>query len=58
MSRMDIHWEKNELGEFVCPESGFRYAEEDGKLICLDLDEEEPLPTELSVGKMAIVTLI
>ena len=42
---------KNELGEFVCPESGFRYAEEDGKLICLDLDEEEPLPTELSVGK-------
>ena len=43
--------EKNELGEFVCPESGFRYAEEDGKLICLDLDEEEPLPTELSVGK-------
>ena len=43
--------EKNELGEFVCPESGFRYAEEDGKLICLDFDEEEPLPTELSVGK-------
>ena len=43
--------EKNESGEFICPESGYRYAEEDGELKCLDLDEEEPLPTELSVGK-------
>lgn len=43
--------EKNEAGEFICPESGYRYAEEDGQLNCLDLGEEEPLPPELSVGK-------
>src|SRR5712692_10498915 len=34
-----------------CPESGFRYQEvEPGVLHCLDLDEEAPLPTELSIG--------
>lgn len=38
-------------GEFICPESGFRYVKEDDKLRCLDLDEEAPLPPELSVGK-------
>ncbi len=38
----------------VCPESGFRYKEiEPGKLKCLDLDEETPLPAELAVGKIA-----
>jgi UDP-2-acetamido-3-amino-2,3-dideoxy-glucuronate N-acetyltransferase len=42
---------KNESGEFICPESGYRYAEEDGELKCLDLGEEEALPPELSVGK-------
>lgn len=35
---------------YVCPESGYRYALEDGTLRCLDLDEEAPLPLELSVG--------
>ena len=35
----------------VCPESGYRYAEiEPGVLRCLDLDEDAPLPKELSVG--------
>lgn len=34
-----------------CPESGYRYQEvEPGLLRCLDLDEETPLPAELSVG--------
>ncbi len=34
-----------------CPESGYRYKEvEPGVLRCLDLDEEAPLPAELSVG--------
>jgi UDP-2-acetamido-3-amino-2,3-dideoxy-glucuronate N-acetyltransferase len=34
-----------------CPESGYRYKEvEDGMLRCLDLDEEEPLPPELTKG--------
>lgn len=36
--------------EYVCPEAGFRYALENGTMRCLDLDEEAPLPTELSVG--------
>ena len=39
-------------GELICPESGFRYEERDGKLRCVDLDEEAPLPGNLSQGKM------
>ena len=35
---------------YVCPESGFRYKFIDGVMKCLDLDEEAPLPPELSVG--------
>ena len=39
-------------GEYVCPESGFRYREdEDGSLRCLDVHEEEELPDELTVGR-------
>lgn len=38
-------------GVMICPESGYRYKEtEPGVLRCLDLDEEEPLPSELSKG--------
>ncbi len=38
-------------GAMLCPESGYRYKEvEPGILRCLDLDEEAPLPAELSVG--------
>lgn len=38
-------------GIMRCPESGYRYQEvEPGVLRCLDLDEEAPLPKELSVG--------
>jgi len=38
-------------GVMVCPESGYRYQEiEPGVLRCLDLDEEEPLPVDLSRG--------
>ena len=38
-------------GVMVCPESGYRYREvEPSVLRCLDLDEEAPLPPELSVG--------
>jgi UDP-2-acetamido-3-amino-2,3-dideoxy-glucuronate N-acetyltransferase len=38
-------------GVMQCPESGYRYAEtEPGLLRCLDIDEEAPLPAELSVG--------
>ena len=39
-------------GIMVCPESGYRYQEsEPGVLRCLDLDEESPLPAELSKGQ-------
>lgn len=38
-------------GFMVCPESGFRYKEiKSGILKCMDLDEESPLPFEMSVG--------
>jgi UDP-2-acetamido-3-amino-2,3-dideoxy-glucuronate N-acetyltransferase len=38
-------------GIMVCPESGFRYRQtEPGTLRCLDLDEEMPLPKELSAS--------
>ncbi|MGH9356868.1 MAG: Gfo/Idh/MocA family oxidoreductase [Terriglobia bacterium] len=38
-------------GVMRCPESGYHYKEiEPGVLRCLDLDEEAPLPAELSVG--------
>lgn len=38
-------------GVMTCPESGFRYREiEPSRLRCLDLDEDEALPTALAVG--------
>ncbi len=38
-------------GVMRCPESGYRYKEADSSVLrCLDLDEEAPLPTELSNG--------
>lgn len=38
----------------ACPESGLRYQEaEPGVLRCLDLDEDAPLPVDLSVGRMS-----
>jgi UDP-2-acetamido-3-amino-2,3-dideoxy-glucuronate N-acetyltransferase len=38
-------------GLMRCPETGYRYKEvEPGVLRCLDLDEDAPLPAELSVG--------
>lgn len=41
----------DENGIMRCPETGYRYQEiEPGVLRCLDLDEEAPLPAELSVG--------
>lgn len=46
------HLLKNPDDEQVmrCPESGFRYKMENDHLYCLDLDEEETLPEELSKG--------
>jgi len=40
-------------GLMVCPESGLRYRfTASGRLRCLDLDENEPLPPDLAVGKV------
>jgi len=40
-------------GIMVCPESGYRYKEVEKEVIrCLDLDEEAPLPAELSKGEI------
>lgn len=40
-------------GIMVCPESALRYQELDkGVLRCLDLNEEAPLPENLSIGKI------
>jgi UDP-2-acetamido-3-amino-2,3-dideoxy-glucuronate N-acetyltransferase len=38
-------------GVMRCPESGYRYRQgDDGALHCLDLREDEPLPSDLSIG--------
>ena len=44
-------------GVYRCPESGFRYRQVDGRLRCLDLDEEAPLPKELATGTVDYNTL-
>ncbi len=45
---------KNEDGEFICPESGFRYKlDRSGETLkCLDLDEDSPLPEHLNKGTL------
>lgn len=42
--------EKDKEGFLVCPETGFRYQEEEGYLRCLDLNEDVSLPDEIRVG--------
>ncbi len=37
-------------GIMVCPESGYRYRLEAGRMRCLDLDEDAPLPQDKAVG--------
>ncbi len=51
MSRHGHLLKPDAQGELRCPESGYRYREvSPGLLRCLDLDEEAPLPAELSKG--------
>ena len=38
-------------GMMVCPESRLRYRLENGGVHCLDIEEERPLPDELSTGQ-------
>ena len=40
----------DENNQAICPESKYRYTKEGDEVKCLDLDEEKPLPSELSVG--------
>ena len=40
----------NESGRATCPESKFVYEKVDQQVRCLDLNEEDPLPTDLSFG--------
>jgi len=40
-------------GILTCPESGYRYQEKEGKLSCLDLGEDQPLPEALSKGELS-----
>ncbi len=45
-------------GVFVCPESGFRYREgPTGRLTCLDLPEDQPLPEAAAKGSMRYRTI-
>ena len=46
------HRLQNPDGEGVmrCPESGYRYVEENGRLVCLDIDEETDMPDDKRVG--------
>lgn len=37
-------------GIMTCPESGLRYREVADELVCLDLEPDEPLPPEMTVG--------
>ena len=40
-------------GIMICAESGFRYKQVEQSVVkCLDLDEEDPLPPEMAVGKV------
>jgi UDP-2-acetamido-3-amino-2,3-dideoxy-glucuronate N-acetyltransferase len=50
MSRHGHKLTFNESGRSTCPESRFIYEKEDDQVRCLDLNEDEPLPTELSIG--------
>jgi UDP-2-acetamido-3-amino-2,3-dideoxy-glucuronate N-acetyltransferase len=53
MSRHGHHLAKpNDEGIMTCPESGYRYKEdESGALRCLDLDEDAPLPPDQAAGQ-------
>ena len=51
MSRHGHRLSFDSEGIAVCPESGFSYCNEMGTVRCLDLDEDSPLPSDLSHGQ-------
>jgi UDP-2-acetamido-3-amino-2,3-dideoxy-glucuronate N-acetyltransferase len=50
MSRHGHKLTFNESGRATCPESKFVYEKVDDQVHCLDLNEDEPLPADLSIG--------
>ena len=54
MSRHGHILKAGENAVLTCPESCFRYQEsDDNRLCCMDLDENQPLPPDLSKGVRA-----
>jgi UDP-2-acetamido-3-amino-2,3-dideoxy-glucuronate N-acetyltransferase len=51
MSRHGHILQPGPKGVFRCPEAGLRYRLEGERLRCLDLDEDAPLPKDLTIGK-------
>ena len=50
MSRHGHKLQFDDSNQAICPESNFRYEKVVEEVKCLDLDEDKPLPDELSVG--------
>jgi UDP-2-acetamido-3-amino-2,3-dideoxy-glucuronate N-acetyltransferase len=50
MSRHGHKLRFDNSNQAICPESNYRYQRTGEEVKCLDLDEERPLPNELSVG--------
>jgi UDP-2-acetamido-3-amino-2,3-dideoxy-glucuronate N-acetyltransferase len=50
MSRHGHKLKFDESGRATCPESKFVYGKVDQQVSCLDLNEDDPLPSELSFG--------
>jgi UDP-2-acetamido-3-amino-2,3-dideoxy-glucuronate N-acetyltransferase len=50
MSRHGHKLTFNDSGRATCPESKFVYEKVEDQVHCLDLDENEPLPSDLSLG--------
>tara|TARA_B100002019_G_scaffold291028_1_gene310096 strand:- start:711 stop:1370 length:660 start_codon:yes stop_codon:yes gene_type:complete len=50
MSRHGHKLKFNDSNHAICPESNYRYQRAEEEVRCLDLDEDKPLPDELSVG--------
>jgi UDP-2-acetamido-3-amino-2,3-dideoxy-glucuronate N-acetyltransferase len=51
MSRHGHLLKFDEAGSAKCPESGYRYELKNHQVRCLDLDEDSPLPIDLTEGK-------
>ena len=57
MSRHGHKLKFDESGRATCPESKFVYEKVDQQVSCLDLNEDDPLPSELSVGAITYDSL-